>query len=808
MSRRSEESGRSKPTPAPRGQSSSDKRSSGSMSDGDGESSPEGDNNEEGKLSRMTPTNANESWAVFDQPEPPVASHHTSKRQDLRHDTGRRSGDKNGPESPCSSDPKDEWTKPDLREYGRRWPSKGHTSSSSRDVSPWDEEGPDYRKRSSMHPPVGGDPSMRHHHPTSGERYHHPRMPPRRINSNDEDYDDDMVVVKDQRGQQRRRMKSGVGSRSRDNFEDEHWYHDHHVGPTWSSPTEDEETRGPPGGERGSRSFDRNAYERSTYGPPYEKREPKSLPPAYDRRDYKGYDKRKYYREREPSRGGSGGRYDYDPYAGDAGYGGRRPDYDDGMYEPRPSRDSRAAREYFYERERKSFDRESNESYDSRERQRSFGSGGDIYGSLDSRAEYRERDRYLSLDKSRSLRRGLRNAGSARLDQDLDQDSEGDLMGGMMGGGGGRSGGGNSLHRSSQNIGRGSKQQQQQQMMMMLDDDVWGVSKGSGSGAGGTMPWKRPSSATEQQEQRRYNEGGGGRSGRGMMPAGGTNLVGSDGEKDRRFRKKSRTRAERKEVEMRASNYATMRYPPRTKEDYFDFDTPEGGRVGGTAVDDDDDEDDEDDVPGGKMILDEPLDDSPAYYGGRRQPSGGPLPGTTGYYGKSSTPRQEGRSMNDSLIAQEAKKMARYEYEEEALRRMKKSNSRDLYFEGGGGGGGGGPGYGSVTPPKVGNIQKPHPHTHAPQGTGGRPLDFEFDEFADPAGPPVGGDGFESDFNSPPIGGGTAGGAMPSGRGEAGHKSYRFSSDFSNDKERSHYAHDHPGGYHRQQQQQHYKNHP
>uniref|UniRef100_A0A182RU55 PID domain-containing protein n=1 Tax=Anopheles funestus TaxID=62324 RepID=A0A182RU55_ANOFN len=795
MSRRSDEGMRAKPTPAPRGQSSSDKRSSGSMSDGDGESSPEGDNNEKGKMSRMTPTNANESWAVFDQPEPP--SHHASKRQDMRHeavrgDGGRRSGDKNGPESPCSSDPKDEWTKADLREYGRRWPSKGHTSSSSRDVSPWDEEGPDYRKRTAMHP-SGGDPSMRHHHPTTGERYHHPRMPPRRINSNDEDYEDE--IVKDQRGQQRRRMKSGVGSRSRDNFEDEHWYHDHHVGPTWSSPTEDEDTRGPPGGERGSRSFDRNAYERSTYGPPYEKREPKSLPPAYDRRDYKSYDKRKYYRDREPSRGGSGGggRYDYDPYVGDGGYGGRRPDYDDGMYE-RPSRDSRAAREYFYERERKSFDRESNESYDSRERQRSFGSG-DIYGSLDSRAEYRERDRYLSLDKSRSLRRGLRNAGSARLDQDLDQDSEGDLMGGMVGGG--RSGlrdvGGNSLHRSSQNIGRGSKQQQQQQMMMMLDDDVWGVSKG-GASAAATMPWKRPSSATEQQqEQRRYNEGGG-RSGRGMVPVGGP---GSDGEKDRRFRKKSRTRAERKEIEMR-SNYATMRYPVRSKEDYFDFDAPEGARVG-AAVDDDDEEDDEDDVPGGKNILDEPLDDSPAYYGGRRQPQGGPLPGSTGYYGKSSTPRQEGRSMNDALIAQEAKKMARYEYEEEALRRMKKSNSRDLYFETGSGTGGG---YGSVTPPK-GNIQKQHAH-NAPPSAAGRQLDFEFDEFADPSGPPVGGDGFESDFNSPPIGGAGTGGPIPGGRGE-GQKSYRFSSDFSNDKERGHYAHDPPGGYHRQQ---HYKNHP
>lgn len=143
--------------------------------------------------------------------------------------------------------------------------------------------------------------------------------------------------------------------------------------------------------------------------------------------------------------------------------------------------------------------------------------------------------------------------------------------------------------------------------------------------------------------------------------------------------------------------------------------------------------------------------------------------------------------------------MARYEYEEEALRRMKKSNSRDLYFETGSGTGGG---YGSVTPPK-GNIQKQHAH-NAPPSAAGRQLDFEFDEFADPSGPPVGGDGFESDFNSPPIGGAGTGGPIPGGRGE-GQKSYRFSSDFSNDKERGHYAHDPPGGYHRQQ---HYKNHP
>ncbi|XP_035791589.1 protein disabled-like isoform X2 [Anopheles albimanus] len=863
-----------KPTPAPRGtgtggQSSSEKRSSGSVSDGDDETSPEADNMEGGKRSRNTPTNSNESWAVFDQPEPPLPPH-SSKRQELRHESrheSARRGDKNGPDSPCSSDPKDEWTKAaELREYGRRWPSKGgHTSSSSRDVSPWDEEGPDFRKRhlhgsQSSQPPL--PPSHHHqqhhhhHHPTSGERYHHPRMPPRRINSNDEDYEDEQ---QQNRGMRRRGMKGGVGSRSRDNFDDEHWYHDHHHATTWSSPTEDDESRA----HAASRSFDRNVYERSTYGPPYEKREPKSLPP-YDRRDYKGYadgGKRKYYREREQSRGRSS--YDYDPYTGggggDGGYGGRgRVDYDD-TYGCRG--DAREAREYFYDRERKSFDRESNESYDSRERRSGFGSG-DLYGSLDSRAEYREqrdrdRDRYLSLDKGRSLRRGMRNAGSARLDQELDQDSEGDLMGGgMMGGRSSTGGGVNSLHRSSQNIGRmgggkhGHGQQQQQQQQMLMDDDVWGVAaKGAGA------PWKRPSSATEQ--DRRYDGGSGRRSG----PPGGvgpSNQIGSDGEKDRRFRKKSRSRTsvgDRKDLELRSSNYATMRYPLRPKEDYFDFDAVEGGggsaghgggrrnSAGMAALDDDDDDDEEDEeeeeddggvgdgrpsggtrTAGGGMLMDDPLDDSPAYYGRRQVPPQSSSM-SSGYYGKSSSlaaRHQEqvggraGNLMNpaEALIAQEAKKMSRYEYEEEAQRRMKKSNSRDLYFDGSERGGYGG----SVSPPPPkGTATSAGGSKHHQATTGGR-MEFEFDEFGDALAPSGGGggkfssgnyeppgDGFESDFNSPPtMGTATTGpSSMVVGGGQP--KSYRFSNDFSIDKDRGgHYGQEHSavgqghqGNYHR-----------
>ncbi|XP_065078494.1 protein disabled isoform X2 [Ochlerotatus camptorhynchus] len=668
------------------------KPSSGSLSDGE-ETSPEAERNHDLKASKLTPTNANESWAVFDQPE-----HHPAHK---KVEGGRlhKGMDKPGPESPCSSDPKDEWK--NEREYARRWPTKGHTSSSSRDVSPWDEDGPEYRKR----------PPSQHHPPTSGERYHHPRMPPRRINSNDEDYEDDM---KDRSERRRRTKGQQISSRSRDNFEDEHWYHEHQ---SWS-PTEEDERP-----DR-SRSFDRNAYERSTYGPPYEKREPKSLPP-YDRRDYKNYDKRKYYRERgRPN-------YDYDHYG--EGYDQRmmkgRMDYED-VYERGP-RDSRAAREYFYERDRKSFDRDSNESYE----RRSFGSG-DIYGSLDSRGDYRDRDRYLSLDKSRPLRRGMRNAGSARLD-DPDQDSEGETVGG-------RRADTNSLHRSSQNI-RGKQHQ-------VVDDEVWGVSMG------GKLAWKRPSSASEQ--ERRYNES------RRMMTN--TTLPGSDGEKDRRFRKKNRTRS--KEPDIRPG-YATMRYPPRSKEDYLEFEfEPRAPGSGGGMYDNDEEEE----IGSGKM-MEESVAESPSYYG-RRQP---PPP----YY-KPATPRIEGRSLNDTLIAQEAKKMARYEYEEEAMRRMKKSNSRDLYFEGEDkerfGGKFGSGNFENVTPPKSAKHVRMElefeDFGETPQTTTSGKFNFE------------GGDGFESDFNSPP--------APPAGVGQVSlhtAKTFRFSNDFSEKDPGRHYPAYHKG---------------
>jgi len=180
-------------------------------------------------------------------------------------------------------------------------------------------------------------------------------------------------------------------------------------GPSWSkandsnswSPTEDDDEK-----VEHPRPFDRRAYERSTYGPPYDKREHKSLP-LYERRDYKNFDKRKFYRDEyaHPD-------YDFDVYTKSPESKERKAIYFDesnggGVYEPRPreydemfsgsfersSRDpkgssAKSAREYYYER---SFDRESMDSYESGggPGRRSFGSG-EIYGSLESRGDYRD----------------------------------------------------------------------------------------------------------------------------------------------------------------------------------------------------------------------------------------------------------------------------------------------------------------------------------------------------------------------------------------------------------------------------------
>lgn len=201
------------------------------------------------------------------------------------------------------------------------------------------------------------------------------------------------------------------------------------------------------------RPFDRSTYERSTYGPPYDKRHP-----TYDRREYsKGYDKRKYYREYSRPPPPVDYEFDHSPYGespdvkdnrkviyyGD-GIGFEKPksrrEYEN-IYEEEFIRDGggggrshKSSRgEYFFDRDRKSFDRDSVESYESTgRRHKSFGSG-DIYGSLDSRDREDFRERYLAgNEKSRSLRKGMKmrtsgGGGGGGTNEDYEQDSENEM---------------------------------------------------------------------------------------------------------------------------------------------------------------------------------------------------------------------------------------------------------------------------------------------------------------------------------------------------------------------------------------------
>lgn len=311
-------------------------------------------------------------------------------------------------ESPCSSDDKADW-KGD-QEYNKKWP-RGHTSSSSRDQSPWDDDAAEYRRRGVSHPDRHGF-YMRH---------------ARRMNSCDDDYEYEEEMAK---RRERRIMNKSTVNRSRENFDSDtqNWYHSSNHR-SWSPP-EDEDR---------ARSFERASYERSTYGPPYEKRDPKSNAYALERHGagsgsgYKGYDKRKYYREYARPGYEIGEYDDYDQQQQRAKTG--RKEYDD-MYESMPSfgmRSLKSAKEFYYERDKRSFDRESTESFDSVGRRRkSFGSG-DMYGSLDSRGrgggagtggggDYR--DRYMSNERKRSLRKLNKTQRSNEEEYEQDSDSE------------------------------------------------------------------------------------------------------------------------------------------------------------------------------------------------------------------------------------------------------------------------------------------------------------------------------------------------------------------------------------------------
>lgn len=187
----------------------------------------------------------------------------------------------------------------------------------------------------------------------------------------------------------------------------QNWYHPSNHR-SWS-PAEDENC------EHG-RSFDRCSYERSTYGPPYEKRDLKSMPYSSDRHLYKGYDKRKYMRD-------YGRPYDMDDYGSyEQQMKHGRKGYADEVYENTSnfSMRSKVPKDYFYEREKHSFDRDSTESFESNGRRRkSFGSGGDMCGGFN----YRER--YSSADRKRSLRKSNKNQRSN--EEEYEQDSDGDV---------------------------------------------------------------------------------------------------------------------------------------------------------------------------------------------------------------------------------------------------------------------------------------------------------------------------------------------------------------------------------------------
>lgn len=409
---------------------------------------------------------------------------------------------------------------------------------------------------------------------------------------------------------------------------------------------------------------DRDRYERPMYGPwsPEDEQRRNFERNAYERSTYgpphqpkslNTYDRRVAYEKQKYFR--DRGRMDFpfdDPYE-DMYESGYRGKRND--YENVYDEKARS-REYFYSKEKRSF--ESNDSFDSRGR---YGSG-EIYGYSDYRDRYLERGRLLKG----------RNAQSK---PDLEQDSDTEMSGGSR-----RSGfEGGSLSRP-------------RPKPMQIDDEIWGAKPGGA--------W-RPGSANEPERRR--------------MMAGGS-LVGSDGEKERRFRRK--LRGAKSEHADYASTYATMRYPIRTRRDeYYDYD-PE-------------------------QVGEDP------YYARQRQ-----------QYYKSTTPRSENRSMDRSL------EKHRYDYEDEMEdypRRnfVKKSSSRDLFYED--------KDVESFDDDKTKakqpqkrfeftDFEEPQP----PKSSGTPGTKFNFDD-----------GGFESDFNSPPVPG--SGGSS----NHNNQKAFRFSNDYS-----------------------------
>lgn len=287
------------------------------------------------------------------------------------HDMGIR-------ESPSSLEDRDNWKSRD-EEYGKKWSQqmKGTHMSSSRDLSPWDDDmntSMEYRRRQRVH---------------EGQSYESEGARRRRPDD--------------------RRIKMST-SRSKENFDvpaidgnnSQGYYapsgrRRHHS--NWSPSTEDEYY------ER-CRSFDRSSYERSTYGPPYEKRDHKSLNNQEMRREYmkSHYEKRKFFMDyNRPD-------YDYGRYDDEFERGKMRKDDSDEMYDER-------GRKLEYG-DRKSFDGESVESYESMGGRGSANDDGDdMYGSMDSREDFR--DRYHMAYRS-----GASRSHRGRASDEYDMESE------------------------------------------------------------------------------------------------------------------------------------------------------------------------------------------------------------------------------------------------------------------------------------------------------------------------------------------------------------------------------------------------
>ncbi|XP_005182350.1 protein disabled isoform X3 [Musca domestica] len=588
---------------------------------------------------------SNESWATFDTPQhqpvvPPSdkrarpSAKALSKSNNFLNlppppgSTSNCSQNDSALESPCSSDPRDDgWHKHAMggsslslghhsnvggsstgqRRYHKK--ERQNTSSSSRDLS-WDEDQGGGGMMGSGHIMDGYGQTKRMAGPPqsnlTAERLGYYRRHARRMNSCDEDYDYEQEFSASNRSRDPCKHKRNI-SRSRDNFDMDSpgWYHHHPGGPThpphhtWSS-QDIEQVRG--------RSFDRSAYERTTYGPPiYDKRgvgPPLSSTSSYDRRSAGvsggpgiGYDKRsgKYYRGEPSTRTSNAERiYSLDDFDEMLAATGKIPPHLAAMYEEMKAAccspqmmvggHRQRSSDYMYERDRKSFDRESLESYDGsnvpqRRRRRSYDSGGmpsDPYGSCDSRDDYHRERHYMTAEKSRSLRKSLK---SLRVTGDIDyeQDSE------------------KEYHYRDQRTRCDTRSLQRPSQLStqggsVLPGGTTGplgsqsrIRKSSGSspwdGEEPPMPgqkvsassWKRPSSAADSErrlaESRRAAV-------KGQTPSG------SEDDKDRRYRKKRGSRAKdlttlsggryRDGPAMRSSNYDYIGDLDDDAEDYVD----------------------------------------------------------------------------------------------------------------------------------------------------------------------------------------------------------------------------------------------